>query len=146
MAGAALAALLHAAAASGALRAPLGPSALAQPQALSRTCPPAPLSPRAPRAAAVMDGETPDDLVEYSLRMLGFGASAVAGLVFTIFIGPIQAFSKNPKTAGITAAALAVVAVALLVTLRSMTGGDPGMPREAVEQAGFADFVPPRLD
>lgn len=80
--------------------------------------------------------------------MLGFGASAVAGLVFTIFIGPIQAFMRNPKTGAIAGVVLAALAVGLGVTLSAMLGADTSdMPREAVQQAdSFNDFVPPRIE
>mmetsp|Transcript_19113 Transcript_19113/g.51405 ORF Transcript_19113/g.51405 Transcript_19113/m.51405 type:complete len:152 (-) Transcript_19113:377-832(-) len=95
-----------------------------------------------------MDGDTPDDLMEYSLRMVGFGASAVAGLIFTIFVGPVQAFMRNPKTASIAGVGLGIAGLLLIITLRAMTDGDVGvMPREAVDQAdNFNSFVAPRLD
>jgi len=80
------------------------------------------------------------------MRMVGFGASAVAGLVFTIFIGPVQAFMRNPKTASIAGVGIAIAFVGLLLTLRAMTGGEVVMPREAMEQADFNAFQPPRID
>jgi hypothetical protein len=83
--------------------------------------------------------------LRYSLRMLGFGASAVAGLFFTIFIGPVQAFMRNPRTAAITGVAVGVLFVLLLITLRAMTTADVAVPREALEQADFNAFQPPRI-
>ncbi|KAG8468762.1 hypothetical protein KFE25_007280 [Diacronema lutheri] len=98
------------------------------------------------RAAPRMDGDTPDDLVEYSLRMLGFAASAVAGLVFTIFIGPAQAFMRNPRTASIAGVGLGAAGVLLLLTLHAMTSNDVPLPREAAEQSSFTSYQPPTFE
>jgi hypothetical protein len=78
--------------------------------------------------------------------MVGFGASAVAGLFFTIFVGPVQAFMRNPRTATITGAGLAVLFVLLLLTLNAMFNADIIIPPEANNQADtFNAYQPPRL-
>lgn len=82
----------------------------------------------------------------YSLRMLGFAASAVAGLVFTIFIGPAQAFMRNPRTASIAGVGLGAAGVLLLLTLHAMTSNDVPLPREAAEQSSFTSYQPPTFE
>lgn len=75
--------------------------------------------------------------------MVGFAASAVAGLVFTIFVAPVQAFMRNPRTATITGIGVGALGVLLLITLHAMNTNDVPLPREAAEQVNFNAFTPP---
>lgn len=75
--------------------------------------------------------------------MVSFAASAVAGLVFTIFVGPVQAFMRNPRTAAVAGVGVGAVGVLLLLTLYAMTNNEVPLPREAAEQVDFNTFQPP---
>mmetsp|Transcript_18264 Transcript_18264/g.45382 ORF Transcript_18264/g.45382 Transcript_18264/m.45382 type:complete len:150 (+) Transcript_18264:2-451(+) len=98
------------------------------------------------RGAGVrMAGGDVDDFVEYTTRMIGFGASATLGLFYTIFIGPVQAFMRNPRTSAIAAVGVGIFGVLLLLTLRAMFTGEVDLPREVVEQADFNSFQPPQF-
>ncbi|KAJ1617621.1 hypothetical protein T492DRAFT_893398 [Pavlovales sp. CCMP2436] len=92
-----------------------------------------------------MAGGDVDDFVEYTTRMIGFGASATLGLFYTIFIGPVQAFMRNPRTSAIAAVGVGIFGVLLLLTLRAMFTGEVDLPREVVEQADFNSFQPPQF-